>query len=132
MKRIILFTDGSYLGNPGPGGWACLLRCGSVETEISGTEARVAGGRAGTDASVSVLTQQVRSLESRMAELADAFANGTTGRVEALSGQVSEVREAVLKVAERVGSTAFLTRRVADLEIRLAETNAKVDRPDSI
>ena len=38
MKRIILFTDGSCLGNPGAGGWACLLRWGSVEKEISGAE----------------------------------------------------------------------------------------------
>jgi predicted nucleic acid-binding Zn-ribbon protein len=104
----------------------------TLMTKLSGTEARMAGGRAGTDASVSVLSQQVRSLESRMAELAEAFAQGTTGRVEALSGQVSEVREAVLKVAERVGSTAFLTRRVADLEIRVAEVGAKLDRPLSI
>src|SRR5437667_5637553 len=38
MKRAILFTDGSCFGNPGPGGWACLLRCGSVEKEFIGTE----------------------------------------------------------------------------------------------
>ena len=38
MKQVMLFTDGSCLGNPGPGGWACLLRCGSVEKELSGAE----------------------------------------------------------------------------------------------
>jgi hypothetical protein len=46
-----------------------------------------------------------------------------------MAAQVGEVREAILRVAERVGSTAFLTRRVADLEVRLAEVTAKVDRP---
>ncbi len=45
MKRAILFTDGSCLGNPGPGGWACLLRCDSVETELSGTEAHTTNNR---------------------------------------------------------------------------------------
>lgn len=25
-KRVILFTDGACIGNPGPGGWACILR----------------------------------------------------------------------------------------------------------
>ena len=45
MKQIILFTDGSCLGNPGPGGWACLLRCGSVETEVSGTEVHTTNNR---------------------------------------------------------------------------------------
>jgi len=45
VKQIILFTDGSCLGNPGPGGWACLLRCGSVKTEISGTELHTTNNR---------------------------------------------------------------------------------------
>ena len=45
MKLVILFTDGSCLGNPGPGGWACLLRCGFVEKEISGTEAHTTNNR---------------------------------------------------------------------------------------
>src|SRR5437016_3443243 len=45
MKHVILFTDGSCLGNPGPGGWACLLRCGSAEEEISGTESHTTNNR---------------------------------------------------------------------------------------
>jgi len=38
VKKVLLFTDGSCLGNPGPGGWACVLRCGAVEKELSGAE----------------------------------------------------------------------------------------------
>ena len=38
MKQVVLFTDGSCLGNPGPGGWACLLRCGLAERELTGSE----------------------------------------------------------------------------------------------
>ena len=45
MKQVILFTDGSCLGNPGPGGWACLLRCGSAEGELSGTEPHTTNNR---------------------------------------------------------------------------------------
>ncbi|MEZ5399192.1 MAG: ribonuclease HI [Bryobacteraceae bacterium] len=41
----MLFTDGSCRGNPGPGGWACLLRCGSVERELSGAEADTTNNR---------------------------------------------------------------------------------------
>jgi hypothetical protein len=100
--------------------------------KLAGTEARMAGGRAGTDASVSVLTQQIRSLEARVGELTEKVAKTATERVDAMAGQVAEVREAILRVAERVGSTAFLTRRVADIEVRLAEISAKVDRPLSI
>ena len=33
---VEIFTDGSCLGNPGPGGWAALLRMGEQEREIQG------------------------------------------------------------------------------------------------
>ena len=95
-------------------------------------EARLATGKAGTDGSVAVLTQQIRALENRVAGLAETVAKTATEKVEAMQGQVTEVREAILRVAERVGSTAFLTRRVADLEVRLAELNAKLDRTPAI
>lgn len=38
-NRVELFTDGSCLGNPGPGGWGALLRFGPREKELSGGEA---------------------------------------------------------------------------------------------
>lgn len=36
MKHITIFTDGSCLGNPGPGGWATILRFGEHQKEMSG------------------------------------------------------------------------------------------------
>ena len=33
---IYLFTDGAASGNPGPGGWGAILRCGPLEKEMSG------------------------------------------------------------------------------------------------
>lgn len=95
-------------------------------------EARVATGRAGADGSIAVLTQQIRALENRVGGLAETVATTATEKIGAMQGQVTEVREAILRVAERVGSTAFLTRRVADLEVRLAELNAKLDRTPAI
>lgn len=38
MKKITLFSDGSALGNPGPGGYAAILRYGDKEREICGGE----------------------------------------------------------------------------------------------
>lgn len=35
---VELFTDGACLGNPGPGGWAALLRWGGVEKMLTGGE----------------------------------------------------------------------------------------------
>ncbi|MDE0627506.1 MAG: ribonuclease HI [Bryobacterales bacterium] len=36
MKHVKLITDGSCLGNPGPGGWAAILRYGPHKKELSG------------------------------------------------------------------------------------------------
>ena len=38
MKKVFLFTDGACLGNPGPGGWAALLRFGKHEKLVTGSE----------------------------------------------------------------------------------------------
>ncbi|MCD6433419.1 MAG: ribonuclease HI [Sulfurimonas sp.] len=38
MKKITLFSDGSALGNPGPGGYGTILLYGKTEKIISGGE----------------------------------------------------------------------------------------------
>ena len=42
---IYLFTDGAASGNPGPGGYGVILRCGSFEKELSGGFARTTNNR---------------------------------------------------------------------------------------
>ena len=37
-KLVEIHSDGACLGNPGPGGWACLLRHEKKERELSGGE----------------------------------------------------------------------------------------------
>src|ERR1041385_4619667 len=38
MKKVIIHTDGGCSGNPGPGGWAAILRAGNQARELSGGE----------------------------------------------------------------------------------------------
>jgi ribonuclease HI len=45
LARVEIFTDGACLGNPGPGGWAALLRYRTVEKEISGGERETTNNR---------------------------------------------------------------------------------------
>ncbi|AXI83409.1 ribonuclease HI [Xylella taiwanensis] len=45
MKSIDVYTDGSCLGNPGPGGWAVLLRYADKEKELVGGEANTTNNR---------------------------------------------------------------------------------------
>lgn len=37
-KNIIIYTDGSCSGNPGPGGWAAIIKYQDTEKEILGGE----------------------------------------------------------------------------------------------
>jgi len=43
--RVMLFTDGACSGNPGPGGWAALLRYREQERELSGGEPATTNNR---------------------------------------------------------------------------------------
>jgi len=45
MKKITLFSDGSALGNPGPGGYGTILRYGDKEKIIRGGEPHTTNNR---------------------------------------------------------------------------------------
>lgn len=44
-KAVEVHTDGACLGNPGPGGWAALLRYGQHERELIGGETATTNNR---------------------------------------------------------------------------------------
>ena len=45
LQKVEVFTDGACLGNPGPGGWAVLLRAGTREKALVGAEAMTTNNR---------------------------------------------------------------------------------------
>ncbi len=45
LSQVQLYTDGACSGNPGPGGYGAILRCGKFEKEISGGEASTTNNR---------------------------------------------------------------------------------------
>jgi ribonuclease HI len=45
LTDVQLFTDGACSGNPGPGGWAAILRSGAHETEIFGGDPATTNNR---------------------------------------------------------------------------------------
>ena len=45
MKKVRLITDGACLGNPGPGGWACILRYNAHQREMSGSSRHTTNNR---------------------------------------------------------------------------------------
>jgi ribonuclease HI len=61
MKQIQLITDGSCLGNPGPGGWACILRFGDHEREMWGSAPQTTNNRMELTAAI----EGLRALKER-------------------------------------------------------------------
>ena len=45
MKKVQVITDGACIGNPGPGGWACILRYKDQKKELWGSEPETTNNR---------------------------------------------------------------------------------------
>jgi len=45
VKKVQIITDGACLGNPGPGGWAAILRYNEHKKELWGSEQQTTNNR---------------------------------------------------------------------------------------
>jgi ribonuclease HI len=54
-RAVEIHTDGACLGNPGPGGWAALLRYGGTERELVGGERDTTNNRMELMAAIAAL-----------------------------------------------------------------------------
>ncbi|MGI9293660.1 MAG: RNase H family protein, partial [Pseudomonadales bacterium] len=61
MPEVEIFTDGACKGNPGPGGWGVLLRCGTVEKERCGGEENTTNNRMELQAAIEGLNALTRT-----------------------------------------------------------------------
>ncbi len=57
MKHVFVYTDGACRGNPGPGGWGALLRSGTHEKQISGSEEHTTNNRMELLAAINALAE---------------------------------------------------------------------------
>ena len=55
LADVEIFTDGACRGNPGPGGWAAILRYRDVEKELSGYDPQTTNNRMELMAAISAL-----------------------------------------------------------------------------
>ncbi len=69
LPEVVLFTDGGCSGNPGPGGWAFILRHPASEKEIERS-----GGEPETTNNRMELTGRGRGLVGPQAAVARAVA----------------------------------------------------------
>jgi ribonuclease HI len=61
QNNVIIYTDGSCLGNPGPGGYAAILRYGAQSRELWGGEKETTNNRMELSGAVKALEQLSRS-----------------------------------------------------------------------
>jgi ribonuclease HI len=66
MSTVEAFTDGSCLGNPGPGGWAALLRASGTERMLAGGEPETTNNRMELMAAIGALEALTRPCEVRL------------------------------------------------------------------
>lgn len=82
---VEIWTDGGCKPNPGPGGWAAILRFGAVERELTGQEAATTNNRmelTAAAAALEALTRPCRvALHTDSAYLKDGITRWHTGWV---------------------------------------------------
>ncbi|HXO00646.1 MAG TPA: ribonuclease HI [Stellaceae bacterium] len=65
-SAVEIFTDGACRGNPGPGGWAAILRYGDTEKELAGGEAQTTNNRMEMTAAIVALEALKRPCRVRL------------------------------------------------------------------
>jgi ribonuclease HI len=63
---VEIFTDGACRGNPGPGGWAAILRYGDTERELSGGDPATTNNRMEMTAAIAGLEALKRPCRVRL------------------------------------------------------------------
>jgi ribonuclease HI len=78
MKQVKLITDGACIGNPGPGGWACILRYGDRTRELWGSEPHTTNNRMELQAAVEGLRALKEKCEVEVITDSQYLKNGIT------------------------------------------------------
>lgn len=82
LPKVEIFTDGACSGNPGPGGWAAILRSGSKEMEISGGEKETTNNRMEVQAALEALRCLKKPSQVRFHTDSSYLLNGATSWLE--------------------------------------------------
>ena len=82
MSDVFLTVEGSCLGNPGPGGWACILRFGEQERVLQGGVARTTNNRMEMTAAIEGLRALTRACDVEVATDSEYLRRGMTEFLE--------------------------------------------------
>jgi len=78
VKRVQLITDGACKGNPGPGGWACILRYNQHRRELWGCSPRTTNNRMELTAAIEGLKALKEPCEVEIVTDSEYLKNGIT------------------------------------------------------
>jgi len=78
VKKVQLITDGACLGNPGPGGWACILRYGDHTREMHGSAPHTTNNRMELAAAIEGLAALREPCEVEVVTDSEYLKNGIT------------------------------------------------------
>lgn len=78
MKQVQLITDGACLGNPGKGGWACILRYNNHKREVFGSEPHTTNNRMELTAAIEGLRLLKESCSVEVVTDSNYLKNGIT------------------------------------------------------
>jgi ribonuclease HI len=78
MSSVEIWTDGACLGNPGPGGWAAILKAGARERELSGGEPDTTNNRMEMLAAISALEALTKPSTVRLVSDSEYVIKGIT------------------------------------------------------
>lgn len=81
--EVEIFTDGACSGNPGPGGWAAILRHRGIEKELSGYEPVTTNNRMEMMAAISGLEALKRPCRVRLFSDSQYLRDGITKWIHA-------------------------------------------------
>jgi ribonuclease HI len=76
--EVEIFTDGACSGNPGPGGWAAILRLGSRERELAGGDPATTNNRMELTAAIMGLEALKRPCRVRLYTDSNYVRDGVT------------------------------------------------------
>lgn len=78
MKHVQVITDGACLGNPGKGGWACILRFGEHKRELYGSEPHTTNNRMEITAAIEGLKRLKEACSVEIITDSEYLKNGIT------------------------------------------------------
>lgn len=98
MKKVKIITDGSCLGNPGRGGWACILRFNEHKRELYGCAPHTTNNRMELTAAIEGLKALKEPCEVQIITDSEYLKNGITNWVRnwKLRGWMTKERKPVV------------------------------------